>query len=273
MSPVFRARSGVLVLLLLVGLLATAGLATPGARAQSTTPVTGSVTGPDVAALGATVSLVINGTGGPAFAANGTQVGNITYYASVAGLNTTGVQVLPASQAIVNRTGRSVDLTAGQTPEVLTITVMISSTYLHQNVSLNITKTVTVVRPYVLTAVIVNSAVTTVLSFKVQVFLDGDLVGNVTVPTLTPGDEYNLTFDYATLGLAIGAHTFSISLANQHGLVTFANGAITYSTTFNVAGPAPDYTVWYVVGVVAFFGVLFILATRLAARRRGPARK
>ena len=68
-------------------------------------------------------------------------------------------------------------------------------------------------------------------------------------------------------------HTFSISLASQHGLVTFPGGAQQYSQSFYVTGPPPDYTVWYVAGIGAFLGAVFIWSTRVAARRRGRAKK
>jgi hypothetical protein len=266
---------GLLLAVLLVGLLLLEGLGTSDVRGAGTgtNPVSGQVTGPTVLAAGATKTYTVNGTGGPAFAANGTRVGNLTVYLSLSAANLTGLVLSPEEGAILNGTPVSTVLKTGPTAEVVTIRVMISSTYQHQNQSINFTYTVNVVTPYVVSATLVAGPSASVLSFSVQVFLDGALVGAVTVPTLTPGESYNLTYDYATLGLSSGDHTFSMSLAQEHGLVTFANGATVYSSTFYVTGPAPDYTLWYVVGVVAFLGVLFIFVTRVAARRRGALRR
>ena len=261
---------GVLVLGLVLG--GIGGL--PGARAAGAgNPVQGSVQGPSVLATLGTAHLTVSASGGPAFAPNGTLMGNLTYYSSVTGANLTGVSVVPSTGAFVLGKNATPVLSVGATPERLTVTFEISSVLGTQNQSTNVTYTVRVVQPYVLTAVIVNSGATTVLPFTVDVRLDGTVVGNVTVPTITPHGEYNLSFPYATAGLAGGDHTFSISLANAQGLVTFANGATSYSVTFYVAGAAPDNTVWYVLGGVAFVGVLFIFATRVAARRRGAVRK
>ena len=263
-----------LVIVLAVGLVAVGVGSLPGARAASSSnPVTGSVHGPRVIATQGTTHLTVSATGGPAFAANGTQIGNLTYYASIAGNDLTGVSVVPSSNGFVLGQNQSPLLEVGATPEVLTLTFEIASVYQRENVTTNLTYTITVVQPYVVAATIVNSGTTTVLAFTVSVDLDGTLVGNVSVPSITPSGEYNLSFQYATLGLSAGEHTFSLSLADARGLVTFAGGATSYSVSFYVPGASPDYTVWYVFGALAFVGVLFIFATRVAARRRGAVRK
>ncbi len=247
----------------------------PDARAasSSSSSVTGSVQGPHVIAIGGNARLTLNATGGPAFAANGTLVGNLTYVSSLAGADLTGVTVSPASGTFFSGANQSATLTVGATPELLTITFEISSVYQQQNSSTNLTYTVNVVQPYVVTATIYNSGTTTVLPFSIDVELDGKLVGNVTVPSIAPKGQYNLSFQYATLGLSSGDHTFTLSLANEHGLVTFAHGALSYSTTIYIPPGAPDNAAWYLLGGVAFVGVLFIFMTRVAARRRGAARK
>ena len=269
-----RRLSATLAFLLVLALVLGGIASLPAAQgASSTNPVTGSVQGPKILAVHGSTRLTINATGGPAFAANGTQVGNLTYYASIAGSDLTGVSVLPATNAFVLGQPLTPLLDVGATPEVLTITFEISSVYQTENVSTNLTYTVTVVQPYVVSATIYNPGSTSVLGFTVDVELDGAVIGNVSVPSISPRGTYNLSFQYATLGLSAGAHTFTISLANENGLVTFAGGATMYSTTVYVRESAPNNTVWYVLGGVAFVGVLFIFATRVAARRRGGVRK
>ena len=269
-----RSLAAALVVVLVVALVAVGIGGLPGARAASSSnPVTGSVQGPRVIATHGTTHLTLHAAGGPAFAANGTQIGNLTYHASIAGSDLTGVSILPSSNGFVLGKNLTPLLEVGATPEVLTITFEISSVYRHENVSTNLTYTITVVRPYVVAATIFNSGTTTALAFTIDIDLDGTLVGNVSVPSITPKGEYNLSFQYATSGLSSGEHTFSISLAAEHGLLTFAGGATSYSVSFYVPGAAPDYTVWYVFGALAFVGVLFIFATRVAARRRGAVRK
>ena len=269
-----RSLGVALLIVLAVGLVVGGIGGLPGARAApSSSAVTGSVQGPRVLATHGTTHLTVSATGGPAFAANGTQIGNLTFYASITGSDLTGVSINPSENAFVLGQNQTPLLEVGATPEVLTITFEISSVYLKENVSTNLTYTVTVVRPYVVAATIFNPGTTTALAFSVDIDLDGTKVGNASVPSITPKGEYNLSFQYATLGLSSGEHTFTISLADEHGLVTFAQGATSYSVSFYVPGAAPDYTVWYVFGALAFVGVLFIFATRVAARRRGAGRK
>ncbi len=273
-------RSAWVVAVALVLLASALGTIPAGARATPSASfaadvgtVRGNITGPSVLGINANQRYLIQATGGPAVAANGTMVGNITYDASVSGADLTGVQITPTSSAILVGTPGRPLLQAGAVPQVLTISVEIMSVYRTQNASINFTYTVDVVQPYSVAATIVNPDNTSVASFRVLVSLDGTPVGNVSVPTMLPHSDYNLSFQYATVGLASGWHTFTLSLGSSHGLLRFANGATEYSAQFYVPGPAPSYTLWYVIGVLAFVGVLFIFGARLGARRRSPTRK
>jgi hypothetical protein len=270
-----RAPAVVLLVLLLAagGLFAlgTTGSAAGRLTADST-PLTGNITGPGVLAFNATHYYTINATGGPAFAANGTQVGNLSYYASVTGTNLTGVQVNPSGGAFVNGRGQTPSLSVGDVAETVTIQIELTSVLGTVNDSLNLTYTVQVVQPYILTLHLIAGS-SSVAAFPLTVFLDGTPVGSIAVPTLTANESYVATFQYATLSLSSGEHTFTVSLANEHGLVQFSGGGTSYSTTFYVPGSPPNYTLWYVAGAVAFFGAIFIFVTRVAARRRSPSRK
>jgi hypothetical protein len=262
----------VLALLLAPALFAAVGVLAPSARAAGTTSVTGSITGPTIVATQSTTRYEVSGFGGPAVSANGTVVGNITFYATLVASNLTGLTLSPSSSAFTSNQSKAADLAAGNTSETLTIDVMVSSVYQGKNQSTNFTYTVNIVRPYVVSATIV-SPTSWVQAFSVLVTLDGAVVGNVSVPALEPGGTYQVKFEYSTLGLSAGDHTFGISLAQEHGLVTFANGQTQYTDTVYITGPAPDYTLWYVAGIVAFFGAIFIFTTRVAARRRGATRR
>jgi hypothetical protein len=244
-----------------------------GVHPDAASPLRGNITGPTVVALNSNERYLIQATGGPAVAANGSIIGNLTYYASVTGPNPTGVMITPQSAAILAGTPGRPLLEAGSIPQTLTITVELASVLNASNETLNLTYTVTVVQPYVVAAELVNPNNATVESFPVIIDLDGAKVGNVSVPDIQAHSTYNLTFDYAADNLSSGWHTFTIYLTEGHGLVRFANGSTSYSESFYLPGPQPDYTIWYVLGVVAFLGVLFIFGARVGARRRGPSRK
>lgn len=263
----------VLLVLLAPAFLATVGVLSPGARAQSTTPLSASMSGPTVVSTGTTTRYLMFGWGGPAIASNGTLVGNITYYTTLVASNLTGVSLSPPSAHFPVNQSDATDLSVGNASETLTIDVMVSSVHSGTNESTNFSYVVHIVHPYVVSATIVNSSTVEVTSFNVYVLLDGAVIGNVTVPNIQPGGKYALTFAYPTLGLSPGDHTFTIALDQQNGLVTFANGETVYTVTVYVTGPAPNYTLWYVAGIVAFFGAIFIFVSRVAARRRGAARR
>jgi hypothetical protein len=268
-----RIRAGLLVTLLLLGAVGWFGVSSlPAAAASSVAPLTGNITGPTLIGTNSSANYYINGTGGPAFV-DGFKIGTIKWHATVAGPNLTGVSVSPNSSTLSNVTpGGSTTLKVGSYAETLTLTVELTSSNSSSNQTLNLTYTIGVVVPYIVHATLVAGPAS-VTAFTVAVALDGSTVGNVSVPSIAANGSYNLTFRYASRGLSAGWHTFSISLAGEHGLVLFAGGALEYSQTFYVPGPPPDYAVWAVVGVVVFIGVLFILATRLAARRRPVSKR
>jgi len=261
----------VLLAVLLVALTLVAAVA-PVARAAGTTSVTGSITGPTVVAWGSTSKYAVSGFGGPAVSSNGTVVGNLTYYASLVAGNLTGLSFLPSKGSFTSNASVTADLAVTNVTQTVTIHLLVSSVYQGTNRSTNLTYTVNVVQPYILSATLVDAA-SWVNAFTLYVTLDGTVIGNVSIPGLSPGGTYPVKFEYSTLGLPAGSHTFAISLAQEHGLIKFANGQTEYTETVYVTGPGPDYTIWYVGGIVTFFGALFIFASRVAARRRGATRR
>jgi len=267
------ALAGVVLLLVGSAFLLAVGAIAPGARASGTNPVNGSLTGPTLVSTNSKNSYEVAGYGGPATAPNGSVIGTVAYYTTLVGPNLTGVSFSPPHANFTNNRTIAATLQVGNASETLTIDVEISSTYQGKNQSTNFTYTVNVAQPYVVSATIVDASTSTVSSFAVQVTLDGTVVGTVTVPTIQAGGKYQLTFDYPTLGLSSGDHTFGISLAQEHGLVTFTGGATQYYQAVYITGPGPDYTLWYIAGIAAFFGAIFIFATRVAARRRGATRR
>jgi len=268
-----------LVALLLVTVLLGATLGTlpytsaAVSTASTSGPVTGTFTGKSVLPYNGAGEYIVNGTGGPAVLANGTIVGNLSYYLTVAGPNTTGVTISPSTGKILNGIPSRISLTVGNVSEVLTVSVLLASVLNTTNESTNFTFTVNVVQPYILSTTLYNLGNSSVTSFPILVNLDGVLVGNVSVPTMLPHTTYHFVFQYATVGLPEGQHTFTVYLTTVHGLVRFANGTTVYTVTFTIPTPAPSYTLWYVAGVVAFLGALFIFGARVGARRRGTSKK
>jgi len=273
-----RSASTALVLALVLGLLASTALL-PAARAvapaaTATTPIAGNVTGPALVATSSNATFYLNASGGPAY--SGKQLtGKMTWSATLVGADLTGFSVSPSNGTISNSPSGPVKLTVatGTVVESLRVTVEVKSSSSTANETANVSGSFRCVVPYVVHAVLVAGPGAVVLPFLVAVDLDGAPVGTVRVPELQPNATYDLLYRYPSGGLSSGYHTFSLSIGKPHGPVSFSNGLMVESTTFYVAPPPPNNSVWYVAGVVAFFGVLFIYGTRVAARRRGSARR
>lgn len=267
-----RAAGPTVVLLVLV--LSLLAVVPSGRAAAATTPLTGTITGAATVGEGLNATYHVTATGGPALAANGTQVGIYDYKASLAGPNISaaGAAILPSTGVLINQ-AINLTLKAPKATELITLYVLVTSTLNNTNTSQNLSYAINVVQPYVLTANLVVVGPSSVAPFGLSVMLDGAPVGTVPVPGLSPGASYPVSFSYVPTGLSPGWHTFSISLAGEHGLVAFSGGTDVYSTTFYVAGPPPNYSLWYATGAVAFVGVVFIWSTRVGARRRGRPKK
>ncbi|MCI4355542.1 MAG: hypothetical protein L3K18_00145 [Thermoplasmata archaeon] len=275
MSRLRRPRA--LAALLAVALLAGGALLTfaavPLARATpSFGPLTGSIEGPVNVGQNGNATYTVNVSGGQAVASNGTQVGIYSYNASVAGPNTSSVLITPATGSIQGGTAQ-LTLKVGNITEVLTISVLVTSSYAKQQSTTNLSYSVNVVVPYRFAATLVVGSGSTVSPFSLNVLLDGQSVGSVSVGTLASGTRFPFSFSYVNPNLSPGWHTFSVSLAQEHGLVSFVGGSESVSQSFYVAGPPPNDTVWYVAGVAAFVGVVFIFTTRVAAGRRTRPKK
>ncbi|MCI4323089.1 MAG: hypothetical protein L3K03_03560 [Thermoplasmata archaeon] len=266
-SLALRAALIAALLLLLVGLpaMTTASAATPAD--SSSTALTGNITGPMFLGESLTSTYDIHASGGPAFAANGTQVGTVTFTAVLAGSNTTTATIAPASGVLEDGVG-NVSLTGPNVTESLTINVEVTSSLDTDNATLNLSYTLTVLAPYQVTATLLVSSTYGTQPFPVTVSLDGSPVGSVEVPSLTSHTTYKLSYAYVIVSLAAGWHTFTLSLGDAHGLVVFANGATTYSVSFYVAGAPPDYTALYVIGGGLLVAAIFIWLTFVNNRRR-----
>lgn len=280
--PASRSSAGSRAARFLTVLLAAVALGMPflavvghAAPTLPTTPVVGGIQGPGQVGTGQRASYVVTAHGGPAFAPNGTQTGILAYRASVAGPNTTGAVISPPSGVLVNQT-ITLSFIAPNLTESMTLYVLITSSISglnSTNASQNFSLQISIVQPYHVTATLVVAGAESVGGFAITVTLDGAPVGTVTVPTLTAGSNYPVSFSYVAQNLAPGWHTFSMNVAPEHGLVRFAGGGEAFSQQFYVPGPAPDNSWWYLSGAAAFVVALFILTARVGARRRGKTKK
>jgi hypothetical protein len=261
-------RGGLLLGLLLLALaLAGAYGGLGGARATPYPTMHANISGPTLLGTSQAATYPMTAGGGPGYGFNGTLIGTLSFSASVAGQNTTNVLLTPSAGVFVNGSS-SLSLTASNITETLVISVEVTSHYETTNATENLTYTVSVIQPYTFSATVVNDSSYGSAPFNMTVQLDGATVGQIKVPGMLADASTQVSYSYVSNSLGTGWHTFSVSLAQQHGLVSFANGQNQYSVSFYVSGPAPNDTLWYVSGVFAFVLVAFILLTSVGARRR-----
>ena len=260
------------VVLLMVALAPTLGPMARGGTTGTTLPLTGGITGPSEVGTGLTSNYAVTAAGGPAQALNDTQVGTYSYEASISAANTTGATITPAAGVLVGFT-ISLTLDAPNVTEPLTIYVLVNSSYNGASVSQNFSYSIQVIEPYRLAANLVVGATSAVADFDITVLLDGQPVGQIVVHGLSAGSSYPISFAYVPTSLSPGWHTFFLSLAQEHGLVTFAGGEQELSVSFFVAGGGPDYSYWYLAGAATFVGAIFIWSTTVGGRRRGRPKK
>lgn len=262
---------GLLAALLVLGLALVGALGGLGhAQATKYPPLTANISGPTLLGTSQSASYHLTGGGGPGYGFNGTEIGTLSFSASVAGVggaNTSGVLLTPSAGVFVNGSA-NLSLTASNLTETLILSVEVTSHYQSTNATDNLTYTVVVIQPYTLTATLVNTSNYGTAPFNLTVELDGAAVGRIKVPGMLAGASSQISYSYVSNSLSPGWHTFSVSLSTQHGLILFANGESQYTTSFYVPPPAPNDTLWYVTGVVAFVGAVFIWLSSVGARRR-----
>ncbi|MCI4338243.1 MAG: hypothetical protein L3J72_02940 [Thermoplasmata archaeon] len=253
---------------LLALLLTSVGLtAMGGAHATAYPELKANLSGPTLIGTSQAASYALTATGGPAVGFNGTQVGTLSFTSSVAGANTTNVLLTPSAGVLVNGSV-SLSLTASNITETLVLSVEVTSHYLNSNATENLTYRVVVIQPYTLSASVVNQSNYGTAPFNLSVLLDGSPVGRIKVPGMLAGASTQVSYSYVSNSLSPGWHTFSVSLVEQHGLIRFGNGQTQYSVSFYVNGVSENDTLWYVTGVAAFVGAVFIWLTSVGARRR-----
>lgn len=257
-----------LPLLAVVSLLALTMPALAELPAASLPHPTATLTGPSLVAATSKSDYVLSASGGPAVASNGTITGNFTYNATIIGTNTTGGSVSPATGTFTNHSV-VLALIAPNNTGSYSLMVEVKSTGTTGNSTYtNATAPFTVVIPYVVSTSIDNPNAYKIQGAIVQVNLDGSTLAEVTLPTIGANGTYAFAYNYTTLGLSSGYHTFTLSLHGTPGLLEFSNGQTTYSVTIYVTPPAPDYTFYIVGGVGLTAAAIFISLLVVGGRAR-----
>ena len=262
-----RRRLAALGWVVLLAVLAVGLPVLAHAAAGTYPPVTGAISGPSIVGEGLTAQYIVNGTGGPAFGQGGTAVGSIAFNATLSGNNVSGASIQPATGVLVNGQ-TTLQFRAPNASEIIKLRVVLTSSASGQNATLSLNMSIRIVAPYVLSGTL-QAGPTAVSGFDMTVTVDGTPVGQVAVPAIAANGTYHFSFDYAPPSLSAGWHTIAVSVAPQHGLVTFTGGVEQLTLQFYVTSPPPDYALDVGVGIAAFAAAVFIWGSVVGARRRG----
>lgn len=122
-----------------------------------------------------------------------------------------------------------------------------------------------VFRPVDLRAVLRNSGGATVVNVSVLFYVDGELVGNETVPRIEPGGQVEVTMMYIPVGLTLGRHTVRIEAdLDGDGVISPERGELIDSEFFY---KTERTNLPAILGFVTVF-ILALLALVLLAIRR-----
>ncbi|MDE1820127.1 MAG: hypothetical protein KGJ23_03605 [Euryarchaeota archaeon] len=266
---------GAVIALLVVSLL-TPAVGVSRGSSTNYPPFSVSITGPSLLSLNGSGKFVAYAQGGPAERLNGSVVGNYTFTTQLVGADTAGSFVTPPSGAFI---AQYVNATVGGINHTGTYTLEFNVTshgvgHGAQNLTQVFSRQFQVVVPYIISATVENPNNFGVDGAVIQVALDGSVVGSLRVPSLLPAGSAQIKYNYTTLGLSSGYHTFTLTLVGGAGVLEFANGQPSMDVSFYVPAPAPDYTLYYLSGisvtVLAIFISLLFFGPRRPRRKKNP---
>ncbi len=228
--------------------------------------------GASVMATHGTLDLYLVAFNGTAVNSTGL-VGNYTFTTTLLGQNTSGSFVNPNSGALATN-NQTFSVGGLNNTGTYTLTVDLTSHGPEGNESGNFSVSFQVVLPILLDATIYNTSNRTVTGATVIILLDGRRVGSAAISTLSPGGHTQFVYNYTTLGLASGTHSFTLVLQANPGLLVFSNGGTSETISFYVAPPPVNYTADWEVGiavtVLAIFISLFLVVPRRSRSKRNP---
>jgi len=248
-----------LVLALLAAVLASA----PAARAQE---VFGSIDGPAALAPGQTAQYNVTILGGPAGNVNYT----INYY--LQGLDLAGGSPTKSSPARAsgNRTEFSVNVTAPQKDQTVTLVVKISAQLGSVTENGTAEASIQVITPIALSATFHNASPTAALNVTVRFYVDDRLVGTRKIDRIGANADVVVTHSWIPLGLEPGTHRVRVEAdLDGNGVIDPSRGEVATSDLF-YRQTAPLSAGWTVLVAIAIAVPAFLVT--VALRRRGQQR-
>ncbi len=235
------------------------------APASAQEPLAGTLTGPSAVAPGQATGYNLTLSGGPVGSVNYT----VRWY--VTGPDAAGA--LPASTNPTSTTGSRtnfrLNVTAPTSEQTITLVATISSHVGSTFENTSVEKSIVVITPIVLSATFQNAAPTAAVNVTARFYVDGALVGTVTIARINAAGQATATFSYLPVGLQPGTHQVRVEAdLDGNGVINPARGEVAVSDLF-YRGTAPLGTGWTIlIGIAVFLPVLLVT---IGLRRRKRA--
>jgi len=178
-----------------------------------------SIDGPETLIPGEKAVYTVNVAGGPGS-------GAIKYNATAGN----GGAVTPKSGST---TANSFNFTVTAPSKVGEFTVTFGVSNENGSIANTAQHTIRVVEPVVISAKLTNSANVEATGVPVQIYVDGNLVGNITV-TIPASSTRTVTYNWSVAGLSAGQHAVKMVVDPDNQFVRFADGGTVFEDSFYV---------------------------------------
>jgi len=249
--------------LLLAALAVLVAVPLPPADAQEA--VSAVITGPTAVAPSSTHAYGVTVTGGPA-EVNGTF--EISYVLQGDNLQGGDPQI---ARTLANREGRfSFNVTAPEVEGAVQLYVKATSSAEGANETTEALLTIDVARPVDLRATLRNNGAAAALNVTVFFYVDGRVVGNMTVARIEAGGSVEVNVSYIPVGLAVGRHVVKVTAdLDGDGTINPDAGELLVSGFFYKSEHSTVPAILGTITVIILAVLMFVLLAIRRQRRQG----
>ncbi len=183
----------------------------------------------------------------------------------LAGQNLTGA--IPINETFNSSSNNvfTVNITFPSTPQTVYIYLQAVGIVNGSKPAIDITYLpVKVIKPIPFIVKVKNPTAYKIENVNVTFYLDRSMLGNVTVPSISPNSTINVTYNYVGI-ISNGSHTLTATINSN--VLEFSSGSRTYSIEFYYGKP-PDYTwVWYIIAFIVIIIIFFYFTFSQSKKR------
>jgi len=218
-----------------------------------------SIQGPPAIGISKMVNFTVLVSGGPAA---GAKNGTYSIKGWVLGEKVETAKPLASSPFVGNSTDGKFVVNVTAPDHTGKITLVVEATSRGENETQSQAKKeldIFVVNPITIDVKIINHGQTSAKNVTIFYYLDGDLIGNRTLPDLPAKNTTNISFEYAPPTLTPGRHVLRAVIDPRHALVEFDEGNNVLEREFFLYSPEPDtLPYWVILFIATAVGVVVV---------------